>query len=100
MKKYIIVERNRNWDAFDFVNEDTTGLNDIWETHCPYNLSEEEKTNLQPLTFDNRSEAIKYKDKLQSDHNRIWMEKSHIYKIYGYSKPKWKVEEYYGSLFR
>lgn len=100
MKKYIVVERNRKWDSFDFLNEDTTGLNEIWETHCPYKLSEEEKNRLRPLIFDKRSEAVKYKDKIQSDHNRNWAENSYVYKMYGDSKPKWKVEEYTGELFR
>ena len=100
MKKYIVVERNRKWDSFDFLNEDTTGLNEIWETHCPYKLSEEEKNGLRPLIFDNRGEAVKYKDKIQSDYNRNWMENSYVYKMYGDSKPKWKVEEYTGDLFR
>jgi len=100
MKKYIIVERNRRWNAFDFLNESTKGLDEIWETHCPYKVNEDEKSNLKPLIFDNRSEAIKYKDKIQSDYNRDWSENGYIHKMYGDSKPKWKVEEYFGSLFR
>ena len=35
-KKYIVVERNRKWDSFDLINEDTTDLSDIWESHIPY----------------------------------------------------------------
>lgn len=100
MKKYVIVERNRKWNSFDFVNDTTKGLDEIWETHCPYKLSEDEKSRLKPLIFDSRAEAVKYKNKLQSDHNRGWTENSHIYKMYGDSKPKWKVEEYFGDLFR
>ena len=100
MKKYVIVERNRKWNSFDFVNDSTKGLDEIWETHCPYKLSEDEKSRLKPLIFDSRTEAVKYKNKLQSDHNRGWAENSYIYKMYGDSKPKWKVEEYFGSLFR
>lgn len=100
MKKYVIVERKRKWNSFDFVNESTIGLDEIWETHCPYKISEDEKSILKPLIFDNRTEAIKYKNKLQSDHNRGWMDSSRIYKMYGDSKPKWKVEEYFGDLFR
>lgn len=100
MKKYVIVERNRKWNSFDFVNDSTKGLDEIWETHCPYKLSEDEKYRLKPLIFDIRTEAVKYKNKLQSDYNREWSENSYIYKMHGYSKPKWKVEEYFGDLFR
>jgi len=100
MKKYIVVERNRKWDSFDLINEDTNGLGEIWESHIPYKLNIEERDRIKPLIFDNRSEAVKYKDKIQSDHNRGWLENSHIYKMYGDSKPKWKVEEYTGELFR
>ena len=39
MKKYIVIERNRKWDSFDLINEDTTGLDDIWESHIPYKLN-------------------------------------------------------------
>jgi len=100
MKKYVVVERNRKFNSFDFINEGTKDLGEIWETHCPYSISESEKMGLKPLIFDNRAEAIKYKNKIQSDHNRAWTENSFIYKMYGDSKPKWKVEEYYGNLFR
>lgn len=98
MKKYVIVERNRKWNSFDFVNESTIGLDEIWETHCPYKISEDEKSRLKPLIFDNRTEAIKYKNKLQSDHNRGRM--GNRFLMWGDSKPKWKVEEYFGDLFR
>lgn len=100
MKKYIIVERNRRWETFDFINDGTTNLDDIWHTTCPYNLNEIERDKLSPLIFDNRSEAIKYKDRQQSYYNNDWKENSYIYKFHGFSKPKWKVEEYTGQLFR
>jgi hypothetical protein len=99
MKKYVVVERNRKFNTFNFINEGTTDLSEIWETHCPYSISENEKMSLKPLIFDNRTEAIKYKNKIQSDHNRGWAENGYIYKMYGDSKSKWRVEEYYGSLF-
>jgi hypothetical protein len=100
MKKYIVVERNRKFNSFDLINEDTTGLDDIWETHIPYKLNVEERSRIKPLIFDNRSDAVKYKDKHQSDWNRDWRENDYIYKRYGDSKPKWKIEEYTGNLFR
>jgi hypothetical protein len=86
MKKYIVVERSRNWDSFDFINEDTKNLGDIWHTHCPYKLSDDKKDGLKPMLFERANED--------------WMENRHIHKMYGDSKPKWKVEEYSGSLFR
>lgn len=100
MKKYIVVERNRKWDSFDLINEDTTGLDDVWETHIPYKLDVEQRDRIKPLIFDDRSEAVKYKNKHQSDWNRDWRENDYIYKRYGDSKPKWKVEEYMGNLFK
>ena len=57
MKKYVIVERNRKWNSFDFVNDTTKGLDEIWETHCPYKLSEDEKSRLKPLIFDGHDKA-------------------------------------------
>jgi len=100
MKKYIVVERTRSWDSFNLVNEDTTALNDIWETHVPYKLDEDKKSNIKPLIFDNRPDALKYKNKHQSDSDRDWRENDWIYRRYGDSKPKWKVEVYSGNLFR
>jgi len=32
--------------------------------------------------------------------NRDWRENDYIYKRYGDSKPKWRIEEYTGNLFR
>lgn len=100
MKKYIVVERNRNWETFDFINESTTNLGDIWHTHCPYKLDDDKKEDLKPRIFNKRSEAVRYKDAQQSSANNDWLENGHIHKIYGQSKPKWKVEEYSGDLFR
>jgi len=99
MKKYVVVDRNRNWDSFDFICEDTTNLGDIWHSHCPYNLEESQREKLRPLIFEKRSDAVKYKDAQQSSANHDWSENGHIHKIYGHSKPRWKVEEYNGDLF-
>lgn len=98
-KKYIVIERNRNWDSFDFINESTTNLGDIWHTHCPYKLEDDKKVGLKPLIFDNRNDAVRYKDTQQASANNDWLENGHIHKIYGQSKPKWKVEIYSGNLF-
>ena len=100
MKKYIVVERNRKFDSFDLINEDTDGLDTIWESHIPYHLNEDEKPRVRPLIFDNRSDAVRYKNKAQSDWDREWWENDYIYKRFGDLKPKWKVEEYTGNLFR
>ena len=100
MKKYIVIERNRKRDSFDLINEDTDGLDNIWESHIPYKLNEDEKPNVRPLIFDNRSEAVKYKNKAQSDRDRDWRENDYIYKSFGDLKPKWKIEEYTGNLFK
>lgn len=99
-KRYIITERNRQRDAFHVLNEDTNGLDDIWETHIPYNLKESRKQELRPRIFDSRSDAVKYKNKRQGDSDRDWRENDWMYKSYGDSKPKWAVEEYSGDLFK
>jgi len=99
MKKYIVAERNRSRDAFDFVNEDTTDLGDIWHTHCPYKLDNDQIDRLKPLVFEKRAEAVKYKDTQQSQANHDWRENGYIHKRYGHSKSKWKVEEYNCNLF-
>ena len=62
MKKYIVIERSRNWDSFDFINEDTKNLGDIWHTHCPYKLSDDKKDGLRPMLFESRQDAVKYKN--------------------------------------
>lgn len=100
LKKYIVVERKSRWKTFDFINDDTTGLDDIWHTSCPYKINEDEKDRLRPLIFDNRSEAVKYKDTQQSYSDYDWGNNGYYYKMHGKSKPKWKVEEYNGQLFR
>mgnify|MGYP001300294990 FL=1 len=100
MKKYIVIERSRNWDSFDFINEDTKNLGDIWNTHCPYKLSEDKKDGLKPMLFESRQDAVKYKNTQQSRSNKDWNENRDLHKMLGESKPKWKVEEYSGNLFK
>ena len=100
MKKYIVIERSRNWDSFDFINEDTKNLGDIWHTHCPYKLSDDKKGGLRPMLFESRQDAVKYKNTQQSRSNKDWNENRDLHKMLGESKPKWKVEEYSGNLFK
>lgn len=100
MKKYIVVERSSRWDTFDFINDGTTGLSDIWHTHCPYKIDESEKSRLAPLVFDSKSDATKYKDAQQSWASHDWDQNGMYHRMYGNKKPKWKVEEYSGELFR
>ena len=52
-----------------------------------------------PLLFESKQDAAKYKNILQSVANEDWAENKHYHKMYGDSKPKWKVEEYNGNLF-
>ena len=52
------------------------------------------------MLFESRQDAVRYKNTQQSMANEDWMENRHIHKMYGDSKPKWKVEEYSGNLFR
>ena len=99
MKKYIVIERSRTRKAFDFINGDTKSLGDIWHTSCPYELSDDKKVELNPLLFESRQDAVKYKNTQQSVANEDWAENKHFHKMYGDSKPKWKIEEYNGNLF-
>jgi len=99
MKKYVVIERSKKSDSFEFVNTETTGLGDIWYSVCTYRVDESIKGNLKPLIFNSKSEAVKYKDVQQSIYEKDWFDHYPIYKNMGYSKPKWKVEEYSGDLF-
>ena len=100
MKKYIVIERSRCVKSFDFINKDTKDLGDIWHTHCPYTLSENKKGDLKPLLFESRRDAVKFKNTIQFISNEDWVENGHVHKVYGDSKPKWKVEIYGGDLFK
>jgi hypothetical protein len=100
MKKYVVVERKRKIDGFEFINSDTKDLGEIWITSCPYKINDDSRESLSPLFFEKRSDAVKYKDVQQSQSDKDWRENSYIYKRYGDSKPKWKIEEYKGDLFK
>tara|TARA_B100000963_G_scaffold361470_1_gene397062 strand:- start:3115 stop:3417 length:303 start_codon:yes stop_codon:yes gene_type:complete len=99
MSKYIVTERCRKNKSFAFVNEDTKNLENIWITECPYNLPIEKQSELRPLIFQNRQDALKYKQRQQVLANDDWYELQYTYKMYGDSKPKWVVESYKGNLF-
>lgn len=100
MKNYIITERSRKFNSFSFVNGDTKDLKDIWITNCPYKIDSNSLDRLNPKVFNKKSDAYKYLDVQQSTSNNDWSENSHIYKMHGDSKPKWRIEEYDGNLFK
>ena len=94
MKKYIVVDNNSHPDSFDFINEDTTDLDNIWYSTCPYKIEKSELEKIKPLIFENKSVAKLFKNKQQRYSNDDWKKNSHIHKIYGISKPKWRISEY------
>ena len=98
-KKYVVIENNSHSDSFDFINEDTTDLDDIWYSTCPYKIEKSEMEKLKPMLFENRSDAKLFKDMQQRYSNNDWEKNRHIHKTYGYSKPKWKVVKYSEIMF-
>ena len=101
MRKYVVVERSRFINSFQFINDETNSLDEIWETISPYKIESEDKKRLSPLIFDNKTDAIKYKNRLQSFYDNDWRNNRKYYRnMVGSVKPKWKVEEYFGDLFR
>ena len=98
-KKYVVIENNSYSDSFDFINEDTTDLDNIWHTTCSYEIEKSEMEKLKPMLFENRSDAKLFKDTQQRYSNNHWLENGHILKMYGSSKPKWKVVEYSEIMF-
>lgn len=97
-KKYIVTERVSKRDSFSMINDDSTSPNDIWHSVVPVGFDDEE--SLHPKLFDNKKEAIAYKNKIQQDNLKDWEDVTYqIYaKRFGYKKPVWKVEEWGGSL--
>ena len=93
MKQYIVIERENSNDSLKFINEETTGLADIWHTVAPYKIRN--STELKPKIFNDRSEAVVYKNRMQAKSNYDWKNSYHGMS----SKPVWRVELYTPELF-
>jgi hypothetical protein len=92
MKKYVVVEKTRKQGILEILNKDTTSLTDIW--HSVVSFKNLINLDYKILTFNNRSEAEKYRKVQQKTYNEDWKKWGHYFKAMGQNKPKWVVEEY------
>ena len=91
-KKYIIKDLFHSNDTIQIVNEDTTGLEDIWTTMWPKRREIDE--DYRPKVFDELKEAKRYLTEVKRRARADWSENSHIHKMYGFRKPEWDIYEY------
>ena len=92
MKKYVVIERTRKLGTLEILNKDTTSLTDIW--HTVVSVKNLINLDYKILTFNNQSEAEKYRKAQQKTYNEDWKKWGHYFKVMGQNKPKWVVEEY------
>jgi hypothetical protein len=92
MKKYVVIERTRKLGTLEILNKDTTSLTDIW--HTVVSVKNLINLDYKILTFNNQSEAEKYRKAQQKTYNEDWKKWGHYFKAMGQNKPKWVVEEY------
>lgn len=92
-KKFIIQNLFHSSDSIQFINEDTTGLEDIWTTMWP---KKREKTpeEYRPLVFEDKKTAQRYLTEIKRQARADWSENSHIHRMYGFRKPEWDIYEY------
>ena len=62
----------------------------LWVSFIPFSC----KDIPVPKLFEKRADAVEWKDRLQAQYNSDWRENSHIHKMYGQSKPKFKIYKY------
>lgn len=92
-KKYVVVDRNEDFDCINFINSNSDFV-EGGHTHAPYRLRESSYNAISPKIFENRSEAVKWKNRFQSFANAEWAETGHMAKYYGRRKRKYKVESF------
>lgn len=92
-KKYVIKDMYHSNNMVQFINEDTTGLEDIWITSWPRN-KEKTPEEYRPMVFDDKAEASRYLKEIKRQARADWSENSHIHKMYGFRKPEWDIYEY------
>lgn len=92
-KKYIIQDLFHVRDTTQFINDDTTSLEDIWVTNWP-RKKEKNPEDYRPLIFDDKKTAQRYLAEIKRQARVDWSENSHIHKMYGFRKPEWDLYEY------
>lgn len=97
MKKYIVIDREESRDAVLFICEDTESINNIFWTTAPIKINNAK--DLEPMVFEDRSEAVRFKNRLQAQVNVDWADNGHIHRVYGKRKAAFKVEPYIESEF-
>jgi hypothetical protein len=91
-KKYIVKNLHHSRNSIQFINEDTTGLEDIWTTMWPKEKEKDE--DYQPKVFDDLKDAKRYLTEIKRQARSDWSENSHIHRMYGFSKPEWDIYDY------
>lgn len=92
-QKYIIQDLYHTNNSIQFINEDTTGLEDIWTTMWP-KKKEKDPADYRPFIFDDKKTAQRFLAEVKRRARVDWSENSHIHKMYGFRKPEWDIYEY------
>lgn len=92
IKKYVVKDLFHNSKYSQYINSDTTGLEDIWTSMWPNN--KEVNEDFKPLVFDDQKTAKRYLTEIKRQARADWSENSHIHKMYGFRKPEWDIYEY------
>jgi hypothetical protein len=91
-KKYIIQNLWHSDQTIEFINKDTTGLEDIWRTTWP--KSKDKNTEeFRPMIFENKKTAQTYLREIKRYSKNDWDNNSHIHLTFGFRKPKWEIYE-------
>lgn len=92
--KYIIQDLYHLRDSIQFLNEETTGLENLWYTMWPKKKEKDE--DYKPLIFEDIKVAKRYLIEVKRRAKIDWAENAHIHKMYGFKKPEWDIYEYHG----
>lgn len=92
--KYIIQDLYHSRDCIQFLNNETSNLENLWYTMWP--KKKEKDNDFRPMIFDDIKEAKRYLTEVKRHAKIDWSENAHIHKMYGYNKPEWDIYEYNG----
>lgn len=92
-KKYVIKDLFHVRNTIQFINDDTTGLEDIWITNWPKER-EKDPEDYRPMVFDDLKTAKRYLTEVKRRAKTDWSENSHIHRMYGFRKPEWDIYDY------
>ncbi len=92
--KYIIQDLYHSRDCIQFLNNETTDLENLWYTMWP--KKKEKDSEFRPMIFDDMKEAKRYLTEVKRRAKIDWSENAYIHKMYGYNKPEWDIYEYHG----